>query len=155
NSGPKLKTILHNPRHFEIDEPPFYENGRVGEKYTLTPRLWEYLQEYKKKHQAQGNGFGFGLVGGNDVSRTLSASYYKDGSEILMKETNDRRRRLTPRVCAELMGSEAPTEANWPIAVSDTQAYIRFGNSVVVQVATAVANYMKAHILENMRIAKN
>src|SRR5690606_38375655 len=49
NSGPKLKTILHNPRHFEIDEPPFYENGRVGEKYTLTPRLWEYLQEYKKK----------------------------------------------------------------------------------------------------------
>ena len=151
--GPKLKSILHNSINFEIDEPPFFENGKVGEKYTLTPRLWEYLQEYKKKHQAKGNGFGFGLVGENDTARTLSARYYKDGSEILIKQEDNRPRRLTPRECARLMGFDAPTESNWQIPVSDTQAYKQFGNSVVVPVATAVAAHMKKHILQNMRIA--
>ncbi|MCL4171066.1 UNVERIFIED_CONTAM: hypothetical protein GTU68_032607, partial [Idotea baltica] len=77
----------------------------VDEKYTLTPKLWDYLQGYKKKHAAKGNGFGFGLFGLDDVARTLSARYYKDGSEILVDQGEGKRpRRLTPRECARLMG---------------------------------------------------
>lgn len=154
-AGPRLKTILHNSKHFEIDEPPFFENGKVGSKYTLTPRLWEYLQEYKKKHQAKGNGFGFGLVDQEDTARTLSARYYKDGSEILIKQEDNRPRRLTPRECARLMGFDAPMESNWQIPVSDTQAYKQFGNSVVVPVATAVAAHMKPHIIESIQKNNN
>lgn len=115
----------------------------VEEKYTLTPRLWEYLQEYKKKHEAKGNGFGFGLCGPDDVARTLSARYYKDGSEILINQGPDKRpRRLTPRECARLMGFERGNRT-WEIPVSDTQAYKQFGNAVVVPVVEAVAEAMK------------
>lgn len=118
------------------------------QKYVLTKHLWEYLQAYSKKHRAAGNGFGFGLVTGNDVSRTLSARYYKDGSEILVDTGGKEPRRLTPVECARLMGypdpyqvaaktplSEIePTRQRFVIPVSDTQAYKQFGNSVVVPV---------------------
>ncbi|NKB76369.1 MAG: DNA (cytosine-5-)-methyltransferase [Gammaproteobacteria bacterium] len=114
----------------------------VDEKYTLTPRLWDYLQGYKKKHALKGNGFGFGLCGPNDVSRTLSARYYKDGSEILIDQgPNNRPRRLTPTECARLMGFERENR-EWNIPVSDTQAYKQFGNAVVVPVVEAVAEAM-------------
>jgi DNA (cytosine-5)-methyltransferase 1 len=106
------------------------------EKYTLSSHLWRYLQNYAKKHQAAGNGFGFGLVDLDGVSRTLSARYYKDGSEVLIPRGGKRNpRRLTPRECARLMGFPE----DFKIPVSDTQAYKQFGNSVVVPVATAVA----------------
>ncbi|SOC89898.1 DNA (cytosine-5)-methyltransferase 1 [Ensifer adhaerens] len=99
----------------------------VDPKYTLTPKLWEYLQGYKKKHEAKGNGFGFGLFGPNDVTRTLSARYYKDGSEILVDQGKGKRpRRLTPKECARLMGFERGNRT-WEIPVSDTQAYKQFG----------------------------
>jgi DNA (cytosine-5)-methyltransferase 1 len=118
------------------------------QKYVLTEHLWEYLQEYSRKHRAAGNGFGFGLVTGNDVSRTLSARYYKDGSEILVDTAGKRPRRLTPVECARLMGYPdpyqvapatplsdiAPLPNRFVIPVSDTQAYKQFGNSVVVPV---------------------
>lgn len=114
----------------------------AGEKYTLTPKLWQYLQDYKKKHSAKGNGFGFGLCGPNDFARTLSARYYKDGSEILVDQGEGRRpRRLTPRECARLMGFERGNRS-WNIPVSDTQAYKQFGNAVVVPVVEAVAGAM-------------
>lgn len=107
-----------------------------SEKYTLTKHLWNYLQEYAKKHQAAGNGFGFGLVDLDGISRTLSARYYKDGSEILIPRGRKQvPRRLTPRECARLMGFPEWFE----IPVSDTQAYRQFGNSVVVPVVTAMA----------------
>lgn len=145
---PTLLSALHRTDGSEPDEQPFLVNGKIGEKYTLTERLWEYLQEYKEKHQAAGNGFGFGLVGPADVARTLSARYYKDGSEILIRQRNKRPRRLTPRECARIMGFDKPGESSFQIPVSDTQAYRQFGNSVVVPAATAVARLMRPHIMQ-------
>ena len=129
-SGPRLGAIL-------------LPEGEVDPRYTLTPHLWRYLRDYKEKHRAKGNGFGYGLFGPGDVSRTLSARYYKDGSEILIRQGRGRRpRRLTPRECARLMGFERPGGPEWRIPVSDTQAYRQFGNAVVVQAAEAVALHM-------------
>ena len=104
-------------------------------KYTLSNHLWSYLRNYAAKHRAKGNGFGFGLVGPEDVARTLSARYYKDGSEILVRQKGKNPRRLTPRECARLMGFPD----SFVIPVSDTRAYKQFGNSVVVPLAECVA----------------
>lgn len=139
----------------------------VDARYILSPILWKYLYRYAKKHQAKGNGFGFGMVDPRDpssVARTLSARYYKDGAEILVDRgwdkalgeadfdhpTNQlqRPRRLTPRECARLMGFEAPKQSEFRIPVSDTQAYRQFGNSVVVPVFAAVANLLESRILQ-------
>ena len=112
---------------------------RVSEKYVLTERLWSYLQGYAEKHRLAGNGFGFGMADLDGVTRTLSARYYKDGSEILIpRGKNERPRRLTPRECARLMGFPD----DFMIPVSDTQAYKQFGNSVVVPVIEAIAREM-------------
>lgn len=148
NGGPKLSTILHPENGDEEPELPFTigDSGEVNEKYTLTPRLWEYLQEYAAKHKAKGNGFGYGLFGPNNTARTLSARYYKDGSEILIKQQRNRPRRLTPRECSRLMGFDGPGESNFVIPVSDTQAYKQFGNSVVVPVIEEIARYMAPYI---------
>jgi DNA (cytosine-5)-methyltransferase 1 len=132
DAGPKLKSILN--RHEDVDP-----------KYTLTPKLWAYLQGYKEKHNAAGNGFGFGLCGPDAVTRTLSARYHKDGSEILVDQPNQRPRRLTPQECARLMGFERE-DRPWHIPVSDTQAYRQFGNAVVVPVVEFLAQAMKPHI---------
>lgn len=115
-------------------------------KYTLTPHLWRYLQDYKAKHQKAGNGFGYSLFGPDAVTRTLSARYYKDGSEVLIAQTGNRPRRLTPRECARLMGFDEPQGSEFRIPVSDTQAYRQFGNAVVVPVVRAVAELMAPHI---------
>lgn len=120
----------------------------VDPKYTLTPKLWSYLKGYKEKHRSAGNGFGYSLFGPDDVTRTLSARYYKDGSEILVRQKGKRPRRLTPRECARLMGFDTPGESEFEIPVSDTQAYRQFGNAVVVPVVQAVADIMKPHIYE-------
>jgi len=132
SAAPKLSSILQ----------PCAE---VPEKYTLTPRLWEYLQDYRKKHELKGNGFGYSLFGPDDVARTLSARYYKDGSEILIKQKNNRPRRLTPLECARLMGFES-SGRHWRIPVSDTQAYRQFGNAVVVPVVGFLAKAMRPYI---------
>ena len=151
DEGPKLSAILHGVDHREPDEAPYTQNGKVSEKYILTERLWSYLQGYKEKHSAAGNGFGFGLVGPKDVARTLSARYYKDGSEILVKRGRGRPRRLTPRECARLMGFDRPGESNFRIVVSDTQAYKQFGNSVIATMASDVAHHMRPYILDVIR----
>lgn len=131
--GPKLESIL--------------ESG-VSPKYTLSDHLWEYLQNYAKKHRAAGNGFGFGLFTGKDVARTLSARYHKDGSEILIAQGPGRNpRRLTPRECCRLMGYPE----DFKITVSDTQAYRQFGNSVVVPVVGRIA---EAVVITLMREAE-
>jgi len=129
------------------DEDRYYDHKKrkVNDKYTLTDNLWAYLQNYKKKHQAAGNGFGFGMVTPDSVTRTLSARYYKDGSEILLYQGEKKNpRRLTPRECARLMGFSDSFE----IPVSDTRAYKQFGNSVVVPVMKAVARAMHPLIVE-------
>lgn len=139
-NGPKLGSIL---------EPP----SEVDPKYTLTAHLWNYLKEYKKKHASKGNGFGYSLFGPNDVTRTLSARYFKDGSEILIEQVGGRPRRLTPRECSRLMGFDSSQGRSFDIPVSDTQAYRQFGNAVVVPVAQAVAVAMKPHIESAVAVA--
>lgn len=141
----QLKAILHPEDGSEPAEPPYTEGdtASVNSKYTLTPKLWEYLQNYAAKHKAKGNGFGFGLVGPDDIARTLSARYFKDGSEILVSRGKRKTpRRLTPRECARLMGYPD----DFRIPVSDTQAYKQFGNSVAVPVFCEVARIMLPHI---------
>ena len=138
-----LGDILHPGDGTEATEA-HYTTGpeaQVSDKYTLTPKLWRYLQDYAAKHKAKGNGFGYGLVGPDDTTRTLSARYYKDGSEILV----NRGEGLIPRrlaANARLMGFDD----NFRIPVSDTQAYRQFGNSVAVPVFRAVAELMLPHI---------
>ncbi len=126
--GPKLGTILE---------------AKADPKYTLTDHLWNYLQNYAEKHKAAGNGFGFGLVTGLDSTRTLSARYHKDGSEILIAQKGKNPRRLTPRECARLMGYPESHK----IVVSDTQAYRQFGNSVVVPVVEKLAKAVKEALM--------
>ena len=143
-TGPKMGSILHSPG--EIPDPMYTKpNSHLPlDKYTLSEKLWDYLQGYAAKHAEKGNGFGFGLVGPSDTARTLSARYYKDGSEILVKQRGKKRpRRLTPRECARLMGFDTPGKKEFEIPVSDTQAYKQFGNAVVVPVIQAIAEHMK------------
>ena len=107
----------------------------VSEKYTLSDKLWIYLQNYAAKHREAGNGFGYGIAPLDGVTRTISARYYKDGSEILIEQRGKNPRRLTPRECARLQGFPD----SFKIPVSDTQAYRQFGNSVVVPLMSDVA----------------
>jgi len=136
-----LGEILHPCDGSESPEKPYTEGekARVSPKYTLSDHLWNYLQQYREKHRKKGNGFGFGLVGSRDISRTLSARYHKDGSEILVRQNRKNPRRLTPRECARLMGFDLPGECSFVIPVSDTQAYRQFGNAVVPPVVESVA----------------
>ena len=141
----RMRDVLHPEDGSELSEKHYTVGPRafVSDKYTLTDKLWQYLQKYAAKHRAKGNGFGFGLVGPGDVSRTLSARYFKDGSEILVSRgTGNNPRRLTPRECARLMGYPD----DFKIPVSDTQAYKQFGNSVAVPVFREVARIMQPHI---------
>ena len=141
-----MKDILHPEDGTEEPESHFTAGpkAKVTDKYVLSDHLWGYLQAYAEKHRLAGNGFGFGLVGKNDVARTLSARYHKDGSEILVSRgKNKNPRRLTPRECARLMGFPD----SYKLVVSDTQAYRQFGNSVVMPVMREAARLMKPFIL--------
>ena len=129
NPAPKMKDILEKS---------------VDEKYTLSDKLWKYLQDYAAKHKAAGNGFGYGIADPDGISRTLSARYYKDGSEILIEQKGKNPRRLTPRECARLQGFPE----DFRIPVSDTQAYRQFGNSVVVPLMTNVAELICGKLYE-------
>ena len=134
---------------FPSGPPPVLGNillPEVDPKYTLTKHLWRYLRDYKEKHRKAGNGFGYSLFGPNDVARTLSARYHKDGSEILIRQEGIRPRRLSPRECARLMGFDEPGRPEFKIPVSDTQAYRQFGNAVVVPVVRSIATLLKPHI---------
>ena len=147
--GPTLGTILHPEDGTEGPDNHFItgSRGKVSSRYTLSDHLWDYLQDYARKHRSRGNGFGYGLFGPNDVARTLSARYFKDGSEILIRQGRQNPRRLTPRECSRLMGFDAPGESGFNIPVSDTQAYKQFGNAVVVPVARAIAEHMAPWII--------
>ncbi|MBD5428110.1 MAG: DNA (cytosine-5-)-methyltransferase [Treponema sp.] len=147
----KLSSILHKtdgtePRLAHDGDKYFdFANNKVQDKYTLTDHLWAYLQAYAAKHRSMGNGFGYGLVTPDDIARTLSARYYKDGSEILVYQGEGKNpRRLTPRECARLMGYPD----DYIIPVSDTRAYRQFGNSVVVPMFRAVAEFIKPYIID-------
>ncbi|MEM8860510.1 MAG: DNA (cytosine-5-)-methyltransferase [Chloroflexota bacterium] len=154
-SGPSMDAVLHPEDGSEAAEPPYTAGNlaKVDQKYTLSLKLWNYLQDYAAKHQARGNGFGYGLVTSKDSARTLSARYFKDGSEILVDQPNHRPRRLTPRECARLMGFDAlwgdgaqSNQRPMVIPVSDTQAYKQFGNAVIVPVVEIVAAHLAPFI---------
>ena len=140
NRMPKLKTILEKT---------------VDDKYTLSDKLWNYLVAYAAKHKEKGNGFGYGLGDPEGTTRTLSARYYKDGSEILIAQKGKNPRRLTPRECARLMGFDD----SFKIIVSDTQAYRQFGNSIVVPVvkliAEQIANTLEEYSLSKERVSRS
>ena len=143
---PVMSSILHPENGTEASEEPYTKGpqAKVSEKYVLSNHLWKYLRDYAEKHKAAGNGFGFGMVAGESVARTLSARYYKDGSEILVSRGKGKNpRRLTPRECARLMGFPD----TYRIPVSDTQAYRQFGNSVAMPVIREVAQLVKPHLV--------
>ena len=123
-------------------------DSNVDPKYTLTDHLWTYLQDYAEKHRLKGNGFGYGLVNLDCYSRTLSARYFKDGSEILIPQIGINPRRLTPRECARLQGFPD----NYQISVSDTQAYKQFGNSVAVPVIERIADPLLKQVIDMVMI---
>lgn len=156
--GPKLATILHSEDGTEENESPYTVGAKaaVADKYVLSEHLWTYLQNYQKKHQALGHGFGFGLVGPDDSARTLSARYFKDGSEILISRgPRARPRRLTPRECARLMGFDREFGRPFKIPVSDTQAYRQFGNAVVVPVVSRVAKAIAPFVIAVRDLSEN
>ena len=138
-----IKPVEPKPVVSDILEPV------VDDKYTLTDKLWNYLQAYANKHKEAGNGFGYGLAPLDGITRTLSARYYKDGSEILIPQEGKNPRRLTPRECARLQGFPD----TFKIVVSDTQAYKQFGNSVVVPLMREVARSLieKLNELEGLK----
>ena len=147
------KEVFDGKEKFEFPKMPDANHAiedilekKPDPKYTLTDNLWEYLQRYAAKHKEKGNGFGFGMTDLEGVSRTLSARYYKDGSEILIPQNRKNPRRLTPRECARIQGFPD----SFLIPVSDTQAYKQFGNSVVVPLIQAVGkNIVKALMINN------
>jgi DNA (cytosine-5)-methyltransferase 1 len=151
------RSVFRSEPAFSFPDPPASRQTLAGilddephPKYTLTPHLWRYLQDYAAKHKARGNGFGFGIADPQGITRTLSARYYKDGSEILIAQNHGRPpRRLTPRECARLMGFDAWCEDN--IVVSDTQAYRQFGNAVVPKVVEAIGRQIAAVITGHLR----
>ncbi len=121
-------------------------------KYTLTDGVWKALQRHAKKSKERGNGFGYGIIDPfaepKKITRTLSARYYKDGSEILIKQKRNKNpRRLTPRECARLMGFSD----TFKIVVSDTQAYRQFGNALVVPLVTDIAKTVVKCLRKNKK----
>jgi DNA (cytosine-5)-methyltransferase 1 len=143
-------SVFHGEENFKFPDLPESTrtireilDSEVDSKYTLSDKLWNYLQEYAKKHKAKGNGFGYGLANLDGISRTMSARYYKDGAEILIPQVGKNPRRLTPKECSRLMGYPE----NFNFNVSDNQAYKQFGNSVIVPLIQAVANEIVKTIL--------
>ena len=142
-----IRRDLNGAKEFQFPNPPKTQtrvgdilDSRVHKKYTLSNKLWRGHQRRLREHRARGNGFGYSLFGRNSVrTSTISARYYKDGSEILIK-TSGNPRKITPREAARLQGFPE----NFVIPVSDTQAYKQFGNSVAVPVVEAIARKMIA-----------
>ena len=151
------KEVFNGKEKFKFPELPEANKAIINileknpeDKYTLTDKLWNYLQNYAEKHRAKGNGFGFGLTNLSGVARTLSARYYKDGSEILIPQNDENPRRLTPRECARLMGYPD----SFVIPVSDNQAYRQFGNSVIVPLIESVAKEIVTIIQQSLKDQK-
>ncbi len=118
---------------------------KVGERFTISDKLWEGHQARKKKHKQRGNGFGFSLFNENSkYTSTISARYYKDGSEALIEQPEKNPRMLTPRECARLQGFTD----DFIIPVSNAQSYKQFGNSVCIPVIEAVAIAMLDYLGE-------
>lgn len=141
-----LVGFLDHSVEFEFPKPIGIETRvgdilehQVDEKYTISDRLWAGHQRRKENNKLNGKGFGYGLVNENsEYTNTISARYYKDGSEILIEQKNKNPRKLTPREASRLQGFPK----DFVIPVSDAQSYKQFGNSVCVPVIRAIAENM-------------
>lgn len=151
---------VKSPEKFEFPIPPKPKTcvgdilePAVDEKYTISDKLWEGHKRRKAEHKAKGNGFGYSLFNANSpYTNTISARYYKDGSEILIDQGPDKKpRKLTPREAARLQGFPE----DFIIPVSDTQAYKEFGNSVCVYTIHAIAEDMLRFLDENYTKKQN
>ncbi|MTH95837.1 DNA (cytosine-5-)-methyltransferase [Roseibium sp. RKSG952] len=149
-NGPKMNSVLHEEGEPGSSDCPYAPNGVPLDKYTLTAGLWDFLERYAEKHRKRGNGFGYGMVGPDDVARTMSARYGKDGSEILIRNGGRNPRRLTPREAARLLGFDQKDGPRMRIPVSDAQAYRQFGNSVVVPCVSAIAESLVTALEKNL-----
>ncbi|MDC4182225.1 DNA (cytosine-5-)-methyltransferase [Mycoplasma bradburyae] len=147
------KKQVHNYQEFTMPQPTNEETKlgdilekNINDKYTLSDKLWDGHKRRKEEHKIKGNGFGYTTYSANDkYTNTLSSRYYKDGSEILIKQKNKNPRKITPREAARLQGF--PEE--FIIPVSDTQAYKQFGNSVCVRVINAIAKEILSILDQN------
>ena len=111
----------------------------LEDKYTISDKLWAGHLRRKAEHGIKGNGFGYSLFNReSSYTNTISARYYKDGSEVLIDQSHlgKNPRKLTPRECARLQGFPDDFIVD---AVSQGQIYKQFGNSVCVKVIQAVA----------------
>lgn len=144
------REIFGDSTFFEFPEAP-KTSTRLGdileknvpEKYTISDRLWEGHQRRKREHKEKGNGFGYSLFNEDSIyTSTISARYYKDGSEILIEQVGKNPRKLTPREAARLQGYPD----SFKIVVSDVQAYKQFGNAVAVPVIRALANQLAPYL---------
>lgn len=150
------KDIVKNYTKFTPPTPPRTTTkvgdileAEVDDKYTLSDRLWEGHQLRKQKNKENGKGFGYSLFSPESpYTNTISARYYKDGSEILISQPGKNPRKLTPREAARLQGFPD----NYIIPVSDTQAYKQFGNSVAVPVVNAIAKEIIKVLKENDKL---
>lgn len=137
------KSAVSNWGEFSFPKPPRPEicvgdilEKNVDSKYTISDTLWQGHQRRKQEHKDKGNGFGYSLFNEDSpYTNTISARYYKDGSEVLISQEKANPRKLTPREAARLQGF--PEE--FIIPVSDTQSYKQFGNTVSVPVVNAIA----------------
>lgn len=137
------KREVKNFNDFEFPIPPMTSicvgdilESKVDDKYTISDKLWDGHQRRKNEHKEKGNGFGYSIFNEESpYTNTISARYYKDGSEILIEQKGKNPRKLTPREAARLQGFPE----QFIIPVSDTQAYKQFGNSVAVPVINAIA----------------
>lgn len=146
------KKTVKNYADYNLPIPPCNSTSladilekNVDEKYTISDKLWAGHKRRKNEHIKKGNGFGFSIFNENSAyTNTLSARYYKDGSEILIEQNGKNPRKLTPREAARLQGFPE----NFVIPVSDTQSYKQFGNSVAVNVISKIAKSI-LEVLEN------
>ncbi|WP_209121166.1 DNA (cytosine-5-)-methyltransferase [Alkalihalobacillus sp. BA299] len=137
-NGPEIPFKFPKPTNIPTRVGSILEE-KVNEKYTISDRLYQGHLRRKEEHKKKGNGFGFSLFNADSpYTNTISARYYKDGSEILIEQKGNNPRKLTPKECARLQGF--PKE--FIIPVSDTQAYRQFGNSVTVPIVELIAKNM-------------
>lgn len=140
--APKMGDVLE-----KLDE-------KTRAKYTISDKLWSGHKRRLKEHRKKGNGFGYSLFNaGSPYCNTISARYYKDGSEILIDQSDfgENPRKLTPRECARIQGF--PDEFRLE-QVSDVQCYRQFGNSVSVPVIRAIAESMKSLLVPASKMKK-
>ena len=140
----KLKVFIEKLK--KIKNTSVLENildKHVDERYTISDKLWAGHQRRKIEHKAKGNGFGYSIFNEqSEYTSTISARYYKDGSEILIEQKDKNPRKLTPREAGRLQGF--PND--FKIPVSDTQSYKQFGNSVAVPVIETLAKEIFKHL---------